>query len=93
MYSIGSNNHFDFEQAVLESVSGDCEIQIFDRAVSALQLVSKQRKPWKTYFHQYGFSDAPSGDLKSLIDIVRMLDHEGRTIETYRDLQNRVRRL
>lgn len=84
VYSIGSNNHFDFEQAVLESVSGDCEIHIFDHTVSALQLVSKQRKPWKTYFHQYGLSDAPSGDFKSLTDIVRMLGHEGRTIDIFK---------
>ena len=83
LYSIGSNNKFDFESALLENVSKNCEIHVFDHTVSTLRLVSKQRKPRRVHFRQIGLAATTSRDeggvFKSL-DIVRDLGHVGRTI-------------
>ena len=87
MYSIGSNNKFDFESALLDNVSKNCEIHVFDHTVSTLRLVSKQRnKPWKVHFHQIGLAATTSdgGDFKSLTDMVRDLGHVGRTIDIFK---------
>ena len=84
MYSIGSNNKFDFESALLDSISKNCEIHVFDHTVSTLRLLSKQRKPWRVRFHQIGLaatSHNAGGDFKSLSDMVRDLGHVGRTID------------
>jgi len=86
VYSIGSNNKFDFESALLDNVSKNCEIHVFDHTVSTLRLVSKQRKPWKVHFHQIGLTATTSdrGDFKSLTDMVRDLGHVGRTIDIFK---------
>ena len=86
VYSIGSNNKFDFESALLDNVSKNCEIHVFDHTVSTLRLVSKQRKPWKVHFHQIGLAATTSdgGDFKSLSDMVRDLGHVGRTIDIFK---------
>ena len=84
VYSIGSNNHFDFEQAVFEEVSSDCEIHVFDHTVNTLQLLSKVRKPWNVYFHHYGLAAVTEGKMKSLSDIVQTLGHVGRTIDVFK---------
>lgn len=83
VYSIGSNNKFDFESALLDNVSKNCEIHVFDHTVSTLRLVSKQRKPWRVHFHQIGLAATTSdkGDFKSLSDMVRDIGHVGRTID------------
>ena len=85
VYSIGSNNKFDFESALLDNVSKNCEIHVFDHTVSTLRLVSKQRKPWRVHFHQIGLAAMTSrdagGDFKTLSDMVRDLGHVGRTID------------
>lgn len=85
VYSIGSNNKFDFESALLDKVSKNCEIHVFDHTVSTLRLVSKQRKPWRVHFHQIGLAAMTSSDeggaFKSLSDMVRDLGHVGRTID------------
>ena len=90
IYSIGSNNKFDFETALLNEVSRDCEIHVFDHTVSTLRLISKRRKPWRVHFHQYGLAAKTSSSrniaqgtpsLKSLSDIVKDLGHEHRTLD------------
>lgn len=88
VYSIGSNNKFDFESALLDKVSKNCEIHVFDHTVSTLRLVSKQRKPWRVHFHQIGLAATTSRDggvgFKSLSDMVRDLGHVGRTIDIFK---------
>ena len=76
VYSIGSNNDFRFEEAILD-VSRDCEIHVFDHTVK-----NPSKKPRKVHFHPWGLASVTDAtkNLKTLADIVAELGHTGKKI-------------
>ena len=80
IYSIGSQDDFRWEQAVLSSVSSTCEIHVFDHTVP-----HPVNKPSQVHYHPWGLASSKrnesEGNLKSLQAIVRELRHQGRIID------------
>lgn len=80
VYSVGSSNNFDFEEAVLREISPDCEIHTFDHTIGMTP--SNLPKHGKVAFHPWGLVQSDQGaSLKSMATIVHELDHDGRTID------------
>lgn len=67
VYSIGSNNEFDFESNFIHETN--CEIHTFDPTSSF------SNKPPGVTFHQYGLADKSYGRYKTLQDITQQLGH------------------
>ena len=76
VYSVGSNNDFHFEEAVLQ-VARNCQIHVFDHTVK-----NPSKKPRHVHFHPWGLASVtdPTTNLKSLADIVAQLGHAGKKI-------------
>jgi len=87
VYSIGSNNDFSFEKAVLKDIGMHCEVHTFD-----YDDYSEGAKEAGVHYHQMGFGlDGVSSSLgfeaskfKSLKTIVKELGHEGRIIDIFK---------
>jgi hypothetical protein len=79
IYSIGSNNDFRFEDAILRDTSTNCEIHVFDHTVK-----KPTNKPPDVHFHLWGLGVRTRGAIKSLQDIVHELNHTGRTIDVFK---------
>ena len=77
VYSIGSNNNFMFEEAVLEEISPDCEIHTFDHTVGP----APSKKPTKVLFHPWALGKAAGPAGRSMPEIVRELGHSGKVID------------
>ena len=80
VYSFGSNNAFDFEEAIHKSIGAHCEIHTFDHTIGQ----NPSRKPKYVNFHPWGIGTARSGALKSLDHIAQDLNHMGRTIHIFK---------
>ena len=80
IYSIGSQDDFRWEQAILSSVSSTCEIHVFDHTVQ-----HPVNKPNQVHYHPWGLASSKRNqserNLKSLQTIVRELRHQGRIID------------
>jgi len=89
VYSIGSNNDFSFEEAVLRDIGSHCEIHTFD-----FDDYSEEAKKSGIHYHQIALGEkdgvsksAPNVNgslIKSLKTIVKDLGHEGRTIDIFK---------
>jgi hypothetical protein len=81
IYSVGSNNDFQFEQAILKDVSSRCEIHVFDHTVQ-----TPTNKPGAVHFHLWGLSnvDSADGKMKTLHSMVAALGHQGRTLDVFK---------
>lgn len=80
VYSVGSNNDFSFEEAVLRDISLDCEIHTFDHTIGSVP--SNLPEQGNMAFHPWGLSRSDRGaNMKSMATIVKALGHEGRTID------------
>jgi len=87
VYSIGSNNDFSFEEAVLRDIGSHCEIHTFD-----YDDYNEGAKKAGVHYHQMGFGldgvsedpDMEGSKFKSLKTIVKELGHEGRTIDIFK---------
>lgn len=88
VYSVGSNNDFSFEEAVLRDISPECEIHTFDP-----KDYSAGAKAAGVEFHQVWFTDKDvdkpnnaqtTGKGRTLSSIVKELGHEGRTIDVFK---------
>jgi len=96
IYSVGSNGQFDFEQGVVDDISPDCEIHIFDpsRPGKVAEVYNADRhieKPRQATYHQLalGVDGAPNVfgagvPTKSISTIVKELGHEGRWIDVFK---------
>jgi hypothetical protein len=71
VYSIGSNNDFYFEQAIVERIGSHCEVHTFDHT-------SEPGGPQPQNFHRWGLAaqDSADGKLKTLATIVKTLGHK-----------------
>ena len=78
IYSIGSQDDFRWEKAILDRVSKDCEIHVFDHTV-----LEPKTKPTKVQYHSWGLTSSKlvEKNMKTLQSIVRELGHENRVID------------
>jgi len=81
VYSVGSNNEFGFEEAILKDMSSKCEVHVFDHTVT-----NPTNVPEGVTFHPWGLSLAsdPSNSMYSLYDILEKLDHVGKSIDIFK---------
>jgi hypothetical protein len=80
VYSIGSNNQFDFEEGMHSRFQ--CETHTFDPTVEG-----KNALPHVTTFHKLGISSTNRSDDKlyySIGGITRLLNHANRTIDIFK---------
>ena len=86
VYSIGSWNNFDFEKAVLRTISKSCEIHTFDPSVGK----HPSRRPKSVKFHPWGIgphtktSRKNGWTMKSVSQIIKLLGHQKRTIDIFK---------
>lgn len=92
IYSIGSNQRYDFEQAVLQSISKDCEIHTFDPAPQH----DWRKNPNFTYaaimprinYHQVcvgpNSSIVRGARCKPMSQLVKELGHDGEVIDIFK---------
>ena len=76
VYSLGSNNAFDFEEAIHEGIGLHCEIHTFDHTVGN----HPSNKPSQVNFHPWGIGSDRTGNLKALDQMAEDLGHLGRRI-------------
>ena len=96
VYSIGSNNKFEFELSVLNEISSTCEIHTFDPTLSKDVLTkeglpSNKPRNGNVHFHPWGLADhdyvhvqADTGKkmvYKTMGSIVSALGHQKRRID------------
>ena len=81
VYSIGSNNNFEFERGV-HALLPACEIHTFDHTIGP----SPSNKPHFVNFHQVGLAAQISSNpqLRTLPQIVADLGHRGREVELFK---------
>lgn len=79
VYSVGSNNDFSFEEAVLRDVSPTCEIHTFDPTIG--DHPSNLPANGKISFHPWGLAQADSGDFKTMATIRTELGHVHRQVD------------
>jgi hypothetical protein len=84
VYSVGSNGDASFEAAILQHVSPECQVHVFDFGnYKSSVLVQTNHNP-HVHYHQWGISDKTSGVFKTLQDTVQELGHVGRTIDIFK---------
>ena len=79
VYSIGSNNQYDFEESVLKEIGSHCEIHTFDFGD-----FSEGAKKAGVHYHQVGLGEDSPPKFKQLSTIIKDLGHEGRTIDIFK---------
>lgn len=84
VYSVGSNGDASFEAAILQDVSPDCEIHVFDFGDYAASVQQQTQPSVNVHYHQWGISDVTKGRFKTLQDTVQELGHAGRTIDIFK---------
>ena len=82
VYSIGCNNDFQFEEAVLREIDPKCEVHSFDHTIK----VSEEKKPPGVTFHSVGLESKTSFDSKdrkrmSLPGLIAEFGHKRREID------------
>lgn len=84
VYSVGSNNDFSFETAVLDTISPHCEIHTFDPSVGTDP--SNWPKSRGVHFHPWGISHTtePDRHFFTMDDVVKKLGHQGRSIDIFK---------
>lgn len=85
VYSIGSNNKFEFEESVLREISERCEIHTFDPTVGE----DPSNRPANVHFHPWGLAasnyvDKSGKQYKTIASIVQELNHAGRRIDLFK---------
>jgi len=81
IYSIGSQDDFRWEKAILDDVNENCEIHVFDHTVR-----EPKTKPEQVHYHTWGLASTQKAgnDMKTLHAIVRELNHENRVIDVFK---------
>lgn len=85
VYSVGSNGKFQFELAVLEHVSKDCEIHIFDmvkyfRKNGKYHSIPKAAEANDLIFHNWGIGKKYD-NMKTFKETIQELHHENKIID------------
>ena len=81
VYSIGSNNQFDFEEGIYERLH--CETHTFDPTVDGKALAN----PRVTTFHRMGISNQAQANSKTFFTIGKIIDslgHSNQTIDVFK---------
>lgn len=85
IYSIGSDGDFSFEEAIQAAIGADtpCEIHVFDFGDYG------KAAPPNVHYHRWGFTSSKATKpadmpLKSLQETIRVLGHEGMTIDIFK---------
>jgi len=78
VYSVGSNNNFDFEQAILDQIGPHCDVHTFDPGSSS------SNKPASVTFHQWGLDNHDHGNYKTLASIARELGHDKDSVDIFK---------
>lgn len=83
VYSIGSNDDASFEAAVKKDIGEHCEIHTFDMGnySSTVEATGAHYHQWGLNFETY---NGKTTSFKSLADTVKLLGHEGRTIDIFK---------
>jgi hypothetical protein len=86
VYSLGSNNEFSFEEAVLSRTNNNCEIHIFDHTVEKWNVPETAKS---VHTHSYAIvseehARAKGAPYMSFKDIQRKLGHENRSISLFK---------
>ena len=84
VYSVGSNGDASFEAAILQDVSPECEIHVFDFGNYEASVLQQTNHSPHVHYHQWGISDVTGGVFKTLQDTVQELGHVGRTIDIFK---------
>ena len=90
VYSVGSNNDFSFEEAVLRDIGPHCEIHTFDfgdYAAGAERLGTRLHdgvNKTAVVYHQFGVGRDDPPKFKSLKTIVEELGHVNRTVDIFK---------
>lgn len=79
VYSVGSNNDFSFEEAILKDISPDCEIHTFDPTVG--EHPSKLPAYGNITFHPWGLGHEDHGAYKTLPSMIKELGHQLKEID------------
>ena len=84
VYSVGSNNDFTFESALL-GLAPHCEIHVFDHTIGE----HPSNKPDGIHFHAWGVKGdgggrGSSGKLKTLREISSLLGHTERQVDIFK---------
>ena len=85
VYSVGSKNKFNFEEGVLQHISGNCEIHTFDPTSGD----SPSTRPSVVKFHPWGVGNKTEVNekgwhMKTVADIIQLLGHQNRTIDIFK---------
>jgi Methyltransferase domain len=86
VYSLGSNNNFDFESDLLERLGDNCEVHVFDHTVTTWKPPSTTKN---IHTHSIALTSeagakARGSPFKSYQEIRKMLGHETRTINIFK---------
>lgn len=83
VFSVGSNNDFSFEEAVLRGIAEDCEIHTFDHTIG--EAPSNLPANRNVHFHPWGLAPSDQApNMKKMATIVRELGHDGREIDIFK---------
>lgn len=84
VYSVGSNGDASYEAAILQDVSPNCEIHVFDFGNYAQSVAQQTNHNPNVHYHAWGISDSTEGVFQTLKDTVEKLGHGGRTIDIFK---------
>jgi hypothetical protein len=81
VYSVGSNNDFRFEEAILKNISSSCDVHVFDHTDT-----NPSNIPRGVKFHPWGLAAASdtSNAMFTLHDILERLGHVGKVIYIFK---------
>jgi hypothetical protein len=86
VYSLGSNNNFDFEKDLLDRLDDNCEVHVFDHTV---QVWRTPKSTQRIFTHSFALTSeeqakAKGSPFKSYQEIRRILGHEKRYIDIFK---------
>ena len=82
MYSVGSNNDFGFEEAVLRDVSAECEIHTFDHTIGTRP--SNLPAHGDVNFNPWALTGTDQGAKRKTMAAIKKLGHQGREIDIFK---------
>lgn len=84
VYSVGSSGDASFEAAILDDISSECEIHVFDFGDFAQTVADQTGQSPNVHYHRWGLSSRTEGTYKSFTDTVSELGHVNKTIDVFK---------